>query len=149
MSIELHPTLGINPHMGCCPRCGQDNGELILIGRRTNILQCGQCETKVYGHRNSEPCPKCGARWGTWMFVGIIGKEDKIPGGLCNTCKEEKERFDAIIAEGGIYWKCKECEQNGVLRPTAPLCAAVREKAGIPSGPVGVEFNKCQEHTPQ
>jgi hypothetical protein len=143
--LSLHPKLGVNPHLCCCPRCWKDNGELVLIGNRTSIRKCGGCGTKLVGHRYSEPCPKCRHN-GPHEEVGQVGERDKIPTGLCADCKKELAEHKAIVDAGGIYFRCKQCGKNGVIRPEAELCKMVRDKMEIPTGPCGIEFQTCKEH---
>jgi ssDNA-binding Zn-finger/Zn-ribbon topoisomerase 1 len=149
MGITLHPTLGINPHMTVCRRCGGPAEELMLIGNRTSIYRCGNrdCGITIYGHRMSEPCPKCHDR-GPHEKIGEVGEHDKLPATEpCDKCKAELAEHKQIVADGGIYFKCAQCGKSGVIKNTAPLCAMVREKMGVPAPkPCGVEFDKCEEH---
>ena len=146
MSIQLHPTLGVNPHLTFCPRCGGKARELMLIGNRTQKLRCNACGSLIFGHRSSEPCPRCKVR-GDFTHEGRIEENELLPGDLCEQCEKEVALHKSIVAEGGIYWKCKGCAQSGVIKGTSPICAAVREKMNIPPpGPCGTEFDKCEEH---
>ncbi len=138
--ITLHPKYGVNPHLCTCPRCGKDNNELVLIGTRETILKCN-CGQTIYGHRHSEPCPKCGEKF-NFTEVGKIEERDKIPTSLCDDCEKELAAEKEIVAEGGIYFRCK-CGARGVIKANAPICAKVRAKLDVPKGPCGIDFDTC------
>ena len=142
-SIRLHPTLGVNPHMACCPRCGRDNGELVLIGAATGIWMCGGCNHKIYG---GSECPNCRSRAQTYQ-IGRVGERDKIPTSLCKECEDEVKLHRQIVAEGGVYFKCKQCSATGVVKAGTALAKMVREDTKIaPPDPVGCEFESCEQH---
>jgi hypothetical protein len=150
-SLQLHPSLGINAHLTFCPRCGGDGPDLMLIGSRTSILQCNSCGITIYGHKPSKPCPKCknGGPYSTGNFthVGTIGERDKLPGSLCDKCKAEIESFKKIVADGGIYFKCKTCKNTGVIKSKSDICRLVREKLKVEKpDPCGIEFENCEQH---
>jgi hypothetical protein len=146
MSIQLHPTLGVNPKLCYCPRCGGESNTFMLIGNRTSIKQCADCGTKLIGHRSYEPCGKCGSR-GPHATVGEVGENDKLPGDICEGCKAEISEHKKLVEAGGIYFKCKTCSATGVVKAETRLAKAVREKSGIAApAPVGVEFDTCEQH---
>ena len=62
---------------------------------------------------------------------------------------EQHLKFKSIVESGGAYWKCKECPQGGVLTAESKLAIALRETSGVASpDPVGIEFDTCDQHTP-
>lgn len=152
-SITLHPKLGVNPHLTYCPRCGGEANELMLIGNRTNIVECPNCDAKIIGGlKTGEKCPKCQycAHFGdSSRSVGQIGEHDKLPAtDVCDKCKEELETFKKEVEAGVIYFKCKCCPLTGVIKGHTRLAKAVREKSGIKApNPVGIEFDDCKQHT--
>ena len=147
MNIELDAELGVNPHLGMCPKCGKDNGEILMIGQRKTKLKCNNCESVIYGHRRSEPCPKCGER-DNFTHWGSIEEHDKIPTSLCSDCLKEREEQAKLVAEGGIYFKCAKCSTTGVVLKHAGLAKAVRKQMKIKApAPCGVQFESCEEHT--
>jgi hypothetical protein len=145
-SITLHPKLGVNPRLTFCPQCGKEGTGLVMLGIRNCKTECPECHTVNYGSRPGDRCGHCNQQ----MFGGKqeeLGEFEKLPGELCDECKAEREEFAKIVAEGGVYWKCKQCALRGVLKPTAPLAALVREKLNMPAPkPCGIEFEKCEEH---
>lgn len=149
MSIRLHETLGVNPKLCVCPRCGGENGELVLIGAATSIRQCPECKVHIYGGRPTfNSCPSCKKHVHDFPIIGRVGENDKIPTSLCSGCKAEIETHMQIVAEGGIHFKCAKCPVTGVLRGTSELAIAVRKQMNLPApAPCGVEFAECAEHT--
>jgi len=150
--VDIHPTRGLNPHLTFCPRCGGDGPDLILLGTREKLWQCNNCEAKIFGHRQSEKCPKCHEGGGRqpytssgFTFVRNIGEHEKLPGSLCKGCEDELAEHKVIVAAGGIYWKCKDCHASGVIRGGSGLAEEVRRVSKIePPNPVGFEFTKVE-----
>lgn len=149
MSIEFDRESGVNPHFGICPKCGQYNGEVLLIGNRKAILQCGSCQSVIYGHRPSEPCPKCSERGrDNFTRVGYIGEHDKIPSRLCSDCIKELDEHKKLVAAGGIYFKCAKCHITGVVLGQTKLAKSVRKQMKIEApNPCGIQFDSCEQHT--
>lgn len=148
-ALSLHPTLGVNPYLSFCPRCGGDGPDIMLIGNRTAVHQCRSCNTMLFGSKSYEPCGKCGAS-GPHTYLREIEKWDKLPGGLCEKCeKEEKEHLEMVQA-GGVYFKCEKCSATGVVKASSELAKHVRSKLNIePPALCGVTFDSCDQHTPK
>ncbi len=137
--IRLHPTKGVNPHLGVCPRCGGDNGEIALVGANDGIYVCHRCKQRHVGR------PKECAQCGHWDFTktGELGENERIPTGLCKSCETEVAEHKKVVASGGVYFKCSDCGVSGAIRPNA-FTEAVRKQAGVATpAPVGVEFSKA------
>lgn len=75
-------------------------------------------------------------------------------GEMCDECKEEEAKFAKIVSEGGIFFRCSQCETVGVIAlsdNTRPLIEYVRKQAHHDdpdwmTKPCGVEFAKCYMH---
>lgn len=144
-SITLHPTLGVNPHLTYCRRCGGDCEDLILLGARDGIYRCDDCGLNLIG---GGPCPDHPGRHTT--FVRKVEEHEKLPAGPCRACRDEIELHEKIVAEGGVYFRCSECSSEGVIKPDSELARAVREHARVaPPKPIGITFDVCQQHTPR
>lgn len=61
--IRLSGKHGVNPSVGVCFICGEDNGEIMLPGRLP-----GDEQAPHRGVWHKEPCPKCI----DWMKQGVI-----------------------------------------------------------------------------
>lgn len=138
----VHKDKGLNPRMGMCPRCGEDNGEIIMLGTHDKKGTCNQCGATVYGLGiGSNKCPKCGSKKG-YRDVSIIGEYEKIPASICPKCNDELKTFADIVESGGVYWRCSKCNANGAIRPNE-FTKQVREDAGIPAPkPMGIILNE-------
>jgi len=150
--IELHPTLGVNPRMTFCPRCGGDGPELVLVGRDNAKYTCPECGAVHLGRPDNVPeqlyrgCQKCGSRYDRGWERRELSEFEKLPGSLCADCEKEIEEHQELVAQGGVYWRCAECGKQGVIR-AGDYASAVRESAKIAApDPVGVEFERCSEH---
>lgn len=111
-SITLHPTHGVNPTIGKCFFCGEDTGELALLG-----FNQGK-EAPKYSILSYTPCKPCQDR----MTQGITLIE----------CTEWSEQGRPAIQEGayptGRWWVITE---EGAARifgdtPTYPQVQAKR-----------------------
>lgn len=147
--ITLHPELGVNPRLCFCPRCGGPSNMLVLAGNRNYYTTCNNCGMRGYGIPVGDRCKKDGCH-GHFDRRKELEASEQLPGDLCDGCEKEIVEHKAVVAAGGIYWKCDACNQQGVIKATAPICQTVREQSGIkPPAPVGIAFDKCEEHTPK
>ena len=141
-TIQLHPKHGVNPRLCFCPRCGGESNMLMLIGTRNYVTTCPHCGVKNYGSKRSELCGKCGSH----MHNGEkreLDDHEKLPGDFCEECKKEAKEHAAIVARGGVYFRCKACNACGVIKEDVPFAAEVRKAHGLLNGePCGVEFDK-------
>lgn len=55
MTLQLHPTKGLNPHLTVCPRCGGDTDEIILLGNSKAFGDINDWEKVT----SSDFCKKC------------------------------------------------------------------------------------------
>ena len=141
-NLPLHKEKGVNPRLTVCPRCGGDGSELILVGALDRVSVCKSCGLKHYGHMGCS-CQTCG---GSLVFDHCLKEGEKLPGSLCESCEKEVKTFQAVVAAGGIYFRCKDCKANGVIKPDHEISKAVRAQSKIePPNPVGIEFDR--EHS--
>lgn len=139
-SIKLHPEKGVNPKLTFCPRCGGDARELILVGADEGVYKCGECDITVFGYGHGE-CPKCKSTR-RLSKVRTIGEHEKLPGGPCEKCEKEMAEHDAVVAAGGVHFKCIDCGVVGVIKDS-PFAKDVRKKLKIEAPmPLGIEFSK-------
>lgn len=154
--IPLHPDRALDPHLCYCPRCGGESNSLTighlkkaLISRTPDGKPVSGEKQYVYANRGkttqtAREMEKKGWTIGMWEEVE---EHEKVPGDICDDCCSELAEWDQIIKNGGIYWRCKSCEKQGVIKPSAPICKAVREEAGIEKpDPIGIEFDTCVQH---
>jgi hypothetical protein len=139
--IELHKEKGLNPHMTVCQQCGQDIG-LMLLGSADSLLTCNDCGKTTVGKRKARTCadPECKGRL---TFKEELADTSRFPGGLCDVCKLERDTHAKFVSEGGVYFKCDDCNATGVIKSNS-FTQEVREKHNIPApNPVGVQFTKA------
>jgi len=138
--LRLHPEKGLNPHLTVCSRCGGEGREIILLGNQNKVFKCTSCGQVHIGRPKKGLCRKCG---NGVEFERDIDDYERLPGDLCDNCKEEIKTFKKIVAEGGIYWKCEECHREGVIKVDAPLAKAVRKQLNVsPPDACGVALTK-------
>ncbi|MBE9572120.1 MAG: hypothetical protein IMF11_15945 [Proteobacteria bacterium] len=140
VDVIVSKTHGMNISLAKCTRCGSPTGELLLLGK-TNEYKCLACGSVIFGN-SPRNCPDCNS-----PNVALIERDAKAPKflshGLCDTCKEEMENFRAAVRQGGIFWRCKDCGSEGVIKPGRFLALMARCKMGIVAPkPCGIEFTR-------
>ena len=64
---------------------------------------------------------------------------------LCDKCEENVKTEIAEVEKGGVFWKCDDCNSEGIILAKSDLSVAVREHTGIMAPKhVGVTFTKEQ-----
>lgn len=139
-SIKLHPTKGVNPHLGLCPRCGKDSGDILLLGTNDKKFVCNRCDLTSYG---ASHCLKCLDQNGE---TKVIQEGEKIPSHICKECETEVNDLRAVVEAGGIFFECKDCGANGVIRKTdkeGDFASEVRTRMKMPAPqPCGIRFSE-------
>ena len=137
--IRLSKAHGLNPAMALCSRCGKETGEIFLIGK-CNRYECRACGRFTIG---KHPIACMGCHSTDLILVETDIKAPRFsPGGLCPACKETLEQHNALVRQGGIFWRCQNCDACGVIRPGTPMALMIRHKLGIVApAPCGVEFD--------
>lgn len=140
-SIRIHPEKGVNPKLTYCPRCRGDARELILVGADEGVYKCSSCDITVFGYGHGT-CPSCKAER-TLRRERTIGDHEKLPGDLCEKCETEVKEHNAVVAAGGVHFRCADCGISGVIRASAPLAKMARKQLKVEAPkPCGVEFTK-------
>lgn len=65
MRITLSKKYGVNPSLGVCPICSEDNGEVLLLG--TSLGRDVEAPHRTV--RPLEPCTKCKEKY---LVVGVM-----------------------------------------------------------------------------
>lgn len=135
--IILHPKKGINPHLGMCPRCGKDSGEILLFGKANKIYKYDDCNVMHIGYPTRGVCPKCKSKV---IYQRELEDHERVAAGLCDECRKEVEEHKRIVEDGGVYFRCLACRKEGVIRKCGVIeDMRVQLKLG-PTDPCGVEF---------
>jgi len=141
MDIRLHKEHGINPKLIGCQRCGESTG-IVLLGDNNSIHYCSSCNMNIVSTRRASKCPNCKEN-GFLEYKKEVDR-NQLNTALCDKCIDELEKFKEEVETGGIYWKCKSCPGNGVLKASSQMAKAVREEYNItPPNPIGIEFPNC------
>ena len=59
----------------------------------------------------------------------------------------KKEVMAEIVKAGGCYWKCSNCDSNGVLFADTKVAKDIRKRLNKPTGECSIEFSDCYQHT--
>lgn len=141
-SITLHPEKGVNPKITICINCGKDNG-VALVGINDKVIECS-CGTQNVCAKFGDKCPNCGSRLSSANKWRVLGDNEKIQSGLCDECRDELTKFEAIVKEGGVHWKCSDCGSHGVIK-RCDYSLKVKEQMGLgEDAPCGVLFDKTE-----
>jgi hypothetical protein len=151
--IPIHPERGLDPHLLVCQRCGESTGVTVGELRKAQMKKPGDKKpTWLYAPRSQTRKAEAeaeadGYRVGAWIAVQ---EAERVPDPFpCQSCAAELQMFEAIVAAGGVHFRCATCHFTGVLRGESPYAQAVRRSAGIEAPePCGVEFENCADHTP-
>lgn len=142
--IELHPEKGINPYLTFCHRCLGESQELILVGANDGVYvdSCFESEGgphKIIGRSKDRLCPVTGRETRLTLERRLKDGERLPSRDVCDRCKAS----DKAVAEGGVYWRCRDCNAMGALKAHAQLAIEVRREMKVaPPAPVGIEFSK-------
>ncbi len=143
--IPVSEKHGINPSLVVCIRCGQDTGEIVLPGK-VNRYSCSDCgKENLYLQNATHGCPDCkkGNATLTRMNSDVEVPKKVSMGTFCEKCEKEVAEHRKVVEDGGIYWECKDCKSNGVIKGDAELAKIVRKNAKIyPPKPCGIQFTK-------
>jgi hypothetical protein len=124
--------------MTYCPRCRGESGGIILVGADDGVYECS-CGITMFGRGKSGLCGACGEKLGA--RARTLKQGERLPGPMCEKCEKEEAEHAKIVAEGGIYWRCKDCKRFGVIKPNE-YTAGFREATKKPTPePVGVNFD--------
>lgn len=127
--------------MVVCYNCGKETGEIVLLGNSDCLFECQACGSTVIGKPRAVKCKKCGQRH-TLKKIRRLSETERIPTGLCDSCKNIFDEMRKVVEEGGIYWKCKNCGSHGTLEAETGLAKLIREKTNIKApDPVGIDID--------
>ena len=137
MGIRLHPKLGLNARLTTCTRCGGKGQDILLLGDQNRIYECEDCGQHLIGAATD--CPT--HPHGRTRMVRELGEHERIQAGLCRSCEEEVKEHREVVKAGGIFWECKDCRCQGVIRHTNSLAGLVRGHLNTPAPkPCGIYF---------
>ncbi len=136
MSLQLHKEKGLNPHMTYCPRCKGEGPEIMLLGAHNKVYVCSSCEMHHIGRPKKGACTQCSA---DVVFERELEDSERIPGSLCKDCEAQIK----MVEEGGVFFKCKDCDAIGSIKGDHPLAIQARKQTGVAApNPCGIEFDK-------
>src|SRR5574342_648735 len=139
MSLTLHKTKGVNPHLTCCRNCGKDVG-IVLLGIHSNVHTCGKCGMNHVELDRPFRCKGCNTspRW----VSREIDDHEKLYIEICEDCNNREQECKSEVEKGGVYWRCQKCQSSGAIKANHPLADRVREAHNIYApNPCGLEFD--------
>jgi hypothetical protein len=136
--LPLHREKGVNPHMTYCPRCRGDGPELILLGAHDRVYKCNNSDCGML-HIGKPPGGVCQECKTSVFFERNIEDHERLPGGLCDNCVAQVK----MVQEGGVFFKCADCNAIGSIKADHPLSIQVRKQLNVEAPkPCGVAFTK-------
>jgi len=148
-SIPLSKDRGIDPHLCTCIRCGNVNDQALTMGvimKAEDNHGASHFANRGGTRKHEQELAKHNIEIVT-NWTEIKDSSEKIPMGLCKACEDEIALFEEELAKGGIFFKCKACDQAGMITGNTDLAKAVREQMDIPApDECGIEFDSCDQH---
>jgi hypothetical protein len=140
-SLTHNSQEGFGVSMAVCERCKRPTGDILLLGP-TNHFVCNACGAHGLGKRGSI-CSRCGS-----TSLSIVERNaappEYVSDGLCEECKAALAHHDALVRQGGVYWKCSHCGSSGVVRPGTLPALVTRHRLGIAAPePCGMTVPHC------
>jgi rubrerythrin len=115
----------------------------MLIGTSEGVYKCSLCGMTHFGYPRRGVCQAKGCHANVTKERTLEDNEKLPATQFCDDCKKEVAEHAEVVKGGGIYWKCKDCNSEGVIRAESELAIKVRKQAGIePPDPVGFEWDK-------
>jgi hypothetical protein len=88
-------------------------------------------------------CARCGKDTGEPVPPGVDASQKVDIGSFCVDCTKIIDEMKKVVAEGGIYWECKDCKNKGVIKGSSELAKIIRKSTKIdPPAPCGIQFTK-------
>ncbi len=142
-NIPINPKKGLDPRLTYCGRCGCETNEIIIGDNRLMENTDGQKALAPRG-QTTQIARKLG--WDHYTVNEV--PEGKLPATEpCDSCKAELIEWDEIAKAGGVYFRCDECKQSGMIKPS-DYATVLRKHTGTePNDPCGVTFETCRMHT--
>lgn len=142
MDITLHKEKGLNVHLTFCQRCGGETNELAFCGNRNWTGICPIHGYVCMGPRTAKRgyCPHKGC---DKQLDGVheLADRERVAGTLCDTCRELLEKVNKVLADGGVRFRCRQCQTEGVIARNEDNAATIDEIKGKGFG--GVEIDNC------
>ena len=139
-----------NLHPRYCPWCRKPGDDYAELGMRDRIYHCKACENQYLGAAWPGSCPACRAPSGKAELIRQLQPDEPIPGKLCDPCQGKAADMALTVEKGGVYFRCKKCNAQGVIEADVPFAKDIRLKVGKPAPEdVGVEIENCPNCTPE
>jgi hypothetical protein len=107
-----------------CPGCNKGMG-ILKFKKPTFGWKCSKCGILIVSEEDPGTCSKCkeATLVSTGEFTG-----SRVSEKLCQTCQNEVDQFDRILGDGGIRWRCKDCNNEGVFEAPHPYAQMFRDE---------------------
>lgn len=140
-SLHLQEQKAFGVSMVVCERCKKPTGEILLLGPADHFV-CNDCGTHGLGKGRSV-CSRCGSTSLSIVERNVVPPK-YIANGFCKECKAELAHHDALVRQGGVYWKCQKCGSTGVVQPGTLPALTTRHRLGIVAPkPCGMVISCC------
>jgi hypothetical protein len=124
-----------------CFTCRRGIGT-ISLGNVYKIYQCTKCEYYHIAAENPRRCAGCHG-FETLKYARDVSTKAVMADGYCDSCKNTYEVMDRLVAEGGVYWHCKNCGARGSLPKDDPVAKEIRARTKVTAPePMGVDVGQ-------
>lgn len=149
MNIPLDEEKGLNPIITICPICYEQTEEIALAGN-SDIYECNNCHEKIISYPGKKIECKCGniktilSPDNFKLLRKFDTEKDEVYSQQpCDKCKKILEEQEEQIKNGGIYFRCKNCGSNGVIK-AGETTSNIRKQLNRKEFEIfGIEYNTC------
>lgn len=147
-NIPIDKERGLDPHMCVCVNCGKNTGLTIGVILKAkdaegNTHYCNRGETTKYNKSLTKAGIDKVTGWET-----ITDSWEKVPIGFCEKCAKVMELLYHEAKNGGVMFKCSECNIEGVFKANSEAALEIRKNCNKTKKEViGITLDKCEYHT--
>lgn len=143
-SVQLHPTLGLNPRITICPACKKDVG-LVLLGKHDKCTICEECGQRHYGDPHRRSCVRCKSQR---LRHEVVPEHEKIEADFCNDCLALRTAMHETLEDGGLLVVCEKCGSQSALPKDHSVTVELRKEHPTEKK-LGIKIESCPMCDPE
>lgn len=142
MPIFVPKEFSFNPRSLFCPICRLDQPEQVLMVGEVHKFICIHCQMLHLGQPDDEKCVRCGCN--VLEDKGVPPEDEKFAApDPCAPCRTNLTRIGAVVALGGLAWRCKDCGAHGAFDHNNPVVPEFRARFTEPNAMWELDQPNC------